>query len=66
MRFLWRAYFQYGSGKKARQIIGAPHKILIRLNPELHNTLTTHAKKSNRSITEEVQHLLEESLREAS
>jgi len=51
---------------KARQTIGTPYKILIRLRPELHNTLTTRAQKSKRTITEEAQHLLEESLCEAS
>jgi len=63
--FCGERIFNMEAVNKARQIIGAPHKILIRLRPELHYTLTTRAQKSKRSITEEAQHLLEESLREA-
>ena len=61
--FCGERIFNMGAVYKARQILGAPYRILIRLKPELHDTLTTLAQNSKRSITEEVHHLLEKSLR---
>ena len=62
--FCGECIFNMDAVSKARQIIGAPYKILIRLNPETHATLATRAQKSKRSITDEVYHLLEQSLSE--
>lgn len=62
--FCGERIFNIAAVRKARQIIGAQYKILINLEPEMHATLATLAQKSKRSITEEVQHLLEASLSE--
>ena len=64
--FCGERIFNMQAVTKARKIIGGPHKIVLRLGPELHYTLTNRAQKAKRSITEEAQHLLEQSLREAS
>ena len=63
--FCGERIFNMDAVSKARRILGSPHKILIRLKPELHDTLVTRAQKSRRSLTEEAEHLLAESLREA-
>jgi len=62
--FCGERIFNIGAVYRARQILDAPYKILIPLEPEMHATLRTLAQKSKRSITEEVRHLLQESLSE--
>lgn len=56
--------FNMQAVRKARQTLGANPKLLIHLKPDLHKTLVNRAQKSNRSLDEEVQRLIEESLRD--
>ena len=63
--FCGERIFNMDAVSKARQVLGTRQKILIRLKPEVHETPVTRAQRSRRSVTEEAQHLPEESLREA-
>ncbi len=62
--FCGELIFNMAALRKARQQMGATEKLSIRLKPDLHATLLSRAKRSKRSLNEEVQHLIEESLRE--
>lgn len=57
--------FNMEAVRKAREVQGRTGKILIRLQPSLQDALAARARKNNRSITQEVYHLLESSLQAA-
>ncbi len=57
--------FNMEAVRKARQVMGTAEKLSIRLKPDLRARLINRAKRSKRSLNEEVQLLIEESLREA-
>lgn len=63
--FCGEKIFNMDAVRKAERIQGRVGKILIRLKPALQSALSARAQKNQRSITQEVQYLLETSLRAA-
>jgi len=57
--------FNMQAVRKAEQIQGRAGKILLHLKPPLRAALSNRAQKNNRSITQEVYHLLERGLQAA-
>lgn len=61
--FCGEQIFNMEAVRKARQAQGPSRKILIRLQPKMHDALASRARNSKRSIAQEAHILLEDSLR---
>jgi len=57
--------FNMEAVRKAEQIQGRAGRILIHLKPTMQTALSVRAQRNNRSITQEVYHLLESGLQAA-